>query len=243
MANLKGIVLAGGKGTRLYPLTKGVSKQLLPVYKYPMIFFPLNTLFELGIKDVLVITTAEQQELFKQTLRDVSCMNLSYAVQDEPRGLAEAFIIAQEFLDGSDAALVLGDNIVLNNEPLRAEPNTIFSYKVREPQRYGVVKKDENGKIQSIVEKPQSFVSDEAVIGLYILENRACEIAKTLKPSRRNELEIVDLIKTLDDSGGNVRVHVLDGFWFDAGTHDDLLDCSNLVKAIEYRTNKTYDLA
>lgn len=239
---MKGIILSGGRGTRLYPLTKGISKQLLPVYKYPMIYFPINTLLSMGIKDILIITTPEHQSLFKETLKDLKCANFSYVIQNEPKGLAEAFIIAEEWLNGSDVTLVLGDNIILNNTPLSNEPNSIFSYSVKNPSSYGVVVHD-NEKIINLVEKPQTFISEEAIIGLYVLKNSACQYAKTLVPSKRGELEIVDLILKMNSSENNVKVHKLDGFWFDGGTHDDLLDCGNLVKAIENRTNKSYDLA
>jgi glucose-1-phosphate thymidylyltransferase len=239
---MKGIVLAGGRGTRLYPITKAVSKQLLPVYKYPMIYFPINTLLQMGIEDILIITTPEHQNLFKETLKDLTCANFSYIVQDSPRGLPEAFVLAEEWLEGSDVALVLGDNIIINNAPIDCLPNTVFSYKVKHPERYGVLDFDEDGRIKNIVEKPQTYISDNAMIGLYVLENSACEISKKLKPSSRGELEIVDLIKEMNKKHP-VSVLELDGFWFDAGTHDDLLDCGNLVKAIEFRTNKSFDLA
>jgi len=239
---MKGVILAGGKGSRLYPLTKGISKQLLPVYKYPMIYFPINTLLSMGIKDILIITTEDQQHLFKETLKDLKCANFSFAIQDQPKGLAEAFIIAEEWLDGSDVTLVLGDNIILNNSTICSQPNTIFSYIVKNPSSYGVVVRDENDKVLTLIEKPQHFVSKEAVIGLYVLKNNACQYAKTLKPSKRGELEIVDLLLAMNDVDRDIKVHNLDGFWFDGGTHDDLLDCGNLIKAIECRTNKSYDL-
>lgn len=239
---MKGIILAGGLGTRLYPLTKGISKQLLPVYKYPMIYFPINTLLSMGIKDILIITTEDQQNLFKETLKDLKCANFSFAIQDQPKGLAEAFIIAEEWLNGSDVTLVLGDNIILNNSSIISEPNTIFSYTVKNPSSYGVVVRDENNKVLTLIEKPQHFVSKEAVIGLYVLKNSACQYAKTLKPSKRGELEIVDLLLAMNAVEQNINVHKIDGFWFDGGTHDDLLDCGNLIKALECRTNKSYDL-
>lgn len=238
---MKGIVLAGGFGTRLGNLTKAVSKQLLPVYKYPMIYYPINTLLEMGITEILIITTPQHQSLFKETLKDLKCANFSFVVQEKPSGLAQAFILAQDWLDGSDATLVLGDNIIINNACLKNTPNTIFSYTVKNPERYGVVTKDENGNIDKLIEKPKEYVSDEAVIGLYILKNNACEIAKTLKPSGRGELEIVDLILEMNKTE-KVKVEKLDGFWFDAGTHDDLLDCGNFVKAVMDRTTKTFNL-
>lgn len=238
---MKGIILAGGSGTRLNPLTKSISKQLLPVYKYPMIYYPINTLLSMGIKDILVITTPQHQSLFKETLENLQCANFSFAVQEKPSGLAQAFIIAEEWLDGSDATLVLGDNIIINNSPLNTNPNTIFSYRVKNPERYGVVVRD-GEKVISLVEKPKEYISDEAVIGLYVLKNSACKIAKNLKPSARGELEIVDLILQMNSVSQDVKVVELDGFWFDAGTHDDLLDCGNFVKAVMDRTTKTFSL-
>lgn len=239
---MKGVILAGGSGSRLYPLTSSISKQLLPVYKYPMIYYPINTLLQLGIKDILIITTPEQQNLFKNCLKNLTCANFSFVVQEKPQGLAQAFIIAEEWLDGSDVTLVLGDNIIINNSIISNTPNTIFSYTVKHPERYGVVVKDDNDKIISLVEKPKQFLSNEAVIGLYILKNEACKIAKTLTPSSRGELEIVDLILKIKDSGQDIKVCNLDGFWFDAGTHDDLLDCGNFIKAVMDRTTKDFNL-
>lgn len=239
---MKGIILAGGRGSRLAPLTKAVSKQLLPVYKYPMIYFPINTLLEMGIKDILIITTPEHQSLYKETLKDLKCANFSFIIQESPKGLPEAFILGEEWLNGSDVTLVLGDNIIVNNKPIDCVPNTVFSYKVKNPERYGVLDFDKDNRIKNIVEKPQKYISDNAMIGLYVLENSVCEISKKLKPSERGELEIVDLIKAVNKKQF-VSVIELDGFWFDAGTHDDLLDCGNLVKAIEYRTNKSFNLA
>lgn len=244
--NLKGIVLAGGKGTRLYPLTKAISKQLLPVYRLPMILYPLMTLRDLGVQEILVITAPDQQDHFKAALSDVTDVKLSFAVQQKPNGLAEAFIIAEQWLDGSDAVLILGDNIFINAKPiLREHRNNIFTFRVKDPSRYGVVKtkgvhRDEIGEI---VEKPKNtFVSNEAVVGLYIFSNKVCEMAKTLTPSKeRKELEIVDLIKVMNDIEG-VYVSKLDGFWFDAGTHDDLLDCANFIRAIEQRSSGEYNL-
>jgi glucose-1-phosphate thymidylyltransferase len=238
---MKGIILAGGSGTRLAPLTKAVSKQLLPVYKYPMIYFPINTLVGMGIKDILIITNPHQIENFKKVVQDLTCANFSFCIQEKPEGLAQAFILAQEWLNGSDATLVLGDNIIINNKPLECSTNTIFSYKVKKPERYGVVVRH-GSKVISLVEKPKEYINNEAIIGLYILKNSACEIAKTLKPSSRGELEIVDLILKMNEIHQDVKVHELDGFWFDAGNPDDLLDCSNFIKAIEDRTNKSFDL-
>jgi glucose-1-phosphate thymidylyltransferase len=237
---MKGIVLAGGKGTRLYPLTHAVSKQLLPVYKNPMIYYPIMTLRDMGITDIMVITTPEQQSLFKQALRHINDVDLTFEVQPEPAGLPQAFTIAEKWIAGDDVALVLGDNIIINNAKINATPNSIFTFEVTHPERYGVVK-TKNGYIEQIVEKPTSFVSNDAVVGLYVFDNSACHWAKHLKPSARGELEIVDLIKKINEING-VYVQKLDGFWFDAGNHDDLLDCANMIRAIEQRSNRKFEL-
>jgi glucose-1-phosphate thymidylyltransferase len=238
---MKGIVLAGGKGTRLYPLTHAVSKQLLPVYRNPMVYYPIMTLRDMGIKDILIITTPEQQELFAEALAHVSQVNLSFAIQHKPSGLPEALVIAQEWLKGDDVVLILGDNIIINNTSIDYKPNCIFTFQVSHPERYGVVKIVDN-KIDHIAEKPQHWVSNDAVIGLYMFTNDACEVAATLKPSARGELEIVDLIREMDRKH-QMHVQKLEGFWFDAGNHDDLLECANLVRAIEHRSNRTFKLS
>lgn len=235
---MKGIVLAGGHGTRLYPLTHAISKQLLPVYKNPMIYYPIATLANMGITDIMVITAPDQLELFKRALTGLKLdVHLTFATQDSPRGLPEAFIIAEEWIGADEVALILGDNIIINNTPIRAEPNTIFTFEVAHPERYGVVKRDGWG-IGELVEKPKEFISNEAVIGLYIFRSIVCKIAKLLTPSERGELEIVELIKMVNVLDSRVQVHKLDGFWFDAGNHDDLLDCANLVRAIETRSSR-----
>lgn len=235
---MKGIILAGGKATRLYPLTHAISKQLLPVYKHPMIYYPINTLIEMGITDILIIVDPTQLHLFREALKHIQCSaKISLTTQLAPKGLAEAFIIAEEWLDGDDATLILGDNIVINNHPITPIKNTIFTFKVQHPERYGVAQVDDKGNISKLVEKPQTFISNDAIIGLYVLDNKACEIAKNLKPSPRGELEIVDLILSLNQLQ-SIKVQKLDGFWFDAGNHDDLLDCANLVRAIETRSSK-----
>lgn len=240
---MRGIILAGGRGSRLHPLTLGVSKQLLSVYKQPMIYYPLKTLISMGIKDILIIVASElQMELFKLYLGDGSKfgVNLSYIIQENPNGLAEAFIIGEEFIGDSAVTLILGDNVMINHQSdIKAYPNSIFSYKVRNPEAYGVVKKDIYGKIEQLVEKPKEFISDEAVIGLYVFTNTAIKVAKTLKPSVRGELEIVDLIKEMNRLEG-VSVYNFDGIWFDCGTPDDLLECSELIRALTKRT--TYDI-
>ena len=241
MKNPRGIILAGGKGTRLLPLTRAISKQLLPVYKHPMIYYPNNTLVSMGIKDIMIITALDQQQMFKDTLSDVEQqlqVRLTFAVQQEPKGLPEAFIIAEQWLEGDDAVLILGDNIIISNEPMQIKCNSIYTFPVAHPERYGVVTTDERGCIKQIVEKPPQFVSKDAVIGLYCFSNAACSLAKQLKPSKRNELEIVDLIQSLDTMHSNIHVNRLNGFWFDAGNCDDLLDCANLIRAIEQRSSK-----
>jgi glucose-1-phosphate thymidylyltransferase len=239
----KGIILAGGKGTRLYPATHTISKQLLPVYNKPMIYYPLKTLVDMGIKDILVIVSdLLQYKLFQDQLKHLEGegIKLQFRVQPEPGGIPEAFIIGEEFIGQDDITLILGDNVIITPFTLSANPNTIFTYKVKNPQAYGVAVV-EDGKLKSIVEKPQEFISDTAVIGLYVFSNSAVEIAKSLQKSARNELEIVDVISKLSETEG-VLVQELDGFWFDCGTHDDLLECANLVKAIEQRTNKKIGL-
>ncbi len=239
----KGIVLAGGKGTRLYPLTHSISKQLLPVYNKPMIYYPLQTLKSMGVTEILIIVADQlQHNLFQEQLKDGSeyGLQLTYAIQSAPNGLPEAFIIGEKFIGDSDVVLVLGDNVFITNTPLKAAPNTIFTYSVQNPAAYGVVEVRDN-KLARIVEKPKEFVSNDAVVGLYSFTNAAVRLAKELKPSSRNELEIVDLIRNLDKLEG-VNIHKLDGFWFDCGTHQDLLECANLIEAIEHRTTQIIGL-
>jgi len=239
----KGIVLAGGKGTRLYPSTHAVSKQLHCVYNKPMIYYPLKTLVDMGIKDILIIVSdLLQYKLFQDQLKHLEDegINLQFRVQPEPGGIPEAFIMGENFIGKDDITLILGDNVIITPFTLSAQPNTIFTYKVKNPQAYGVAVV-EDGKLKTIVEKPQEFVSDTAVIGLYVFSNNAVNIAKNLQKSARNELEIVDVISKLSETEG-VSVQELDGFWFDCGTHDDLLECANLVRAIEQRTNKKVGL-
>lgn len=234
---MKGIILAGGKGSRLHPLTYAVSKQLLPVYNKPMIYYPLNTLKSMGIKDILVITADHVQcRLFEEQLKSVKDLNLSFVVQDSPKGLPDAFIVGESFISNDDVTLILGDNVFITPESIKANPNTIFTYKVRRPDAYGVVKLTENGYIDELVEKPIEFISNDAVVGLYVFHNKVVDVSKTLIPSCRGELEIVDLIKAMNDLE-KVKVQQLDGFWFDCGTHDDLIECANLIRAIEQRTN------
>ena len=241
----KGIVLAGGKGTRLYPTTLAISKQLHSVYNKPMIYYPLDTLKKLGIVDILIITADPQQcRLFQDQLKDGSefGLNLTYTIQDKPGGLPEAFIIGEKFIGEDNVTLILGDNVFILNELIDPTPNTIYTYKVKNPSAYGVAVCTDDNIIIDIVEKPEVFISDDAVVGLYTFTKHAVEIAKTLKPSARGEIEIVDLIKQLDRWEG-VSVEPLNGFWFDCGSHDDLLDCANLVRTIEHRTGKTVGLS
>lgn len=195
----------------------------------------------MGIKDILVITTPDQQDLFKETLKGIESVNLTFTIQPEPKGLPEAFVIAEKWLDGDDVTLILGDNIFIDSCIPSTIPNTIFTYQVKHPERYGVVERDPNNMVIRLVEKPTEFVSDEAVVGLYCLKNKVCELAKKLKPSKRKETEIVDLINQLNRSD-LLKIKKIKGFWFDAGNHDDLLDCANFVRAIEQRTDRTFDL-
>ena len=242
---MKGIILAGGKGTRLYPLTHTISKQLLPVYNKPMIYYPLQTLKDMGITEILIITADLQQcRLFQDQLKDGRQYGLSleYAIQEKPSGLPEAFIIGERFIGvNDDVALILGDNVFITNKKIKAQANTIFTYKVKDPAAYGVAELDDKNNLINIVEKPTEFISDNAVVGLYIFTHAAVTLAKGLVPSKRGELEIVDLINKLNDEEG-ILIEELDGFWFDCGNHDDLLECANLVKAIEQRTNKKVGL-
>lgn len=236
----KGIVLSGGKATRLYPITKTTSKQLLGIYKKPVIAYPLQTLKEMGYQDILIINAdEEQQKQFKILLGDGGKfgLNLTYAIQDKPRGLVDAFIVGEEFIkDADEICLILGDNIIIGNSPIHPQSNTIYTYKVKDPSAYGVVEIDENGLIKQIVEKPKEFISEDAVIGLYVFSNEVVEMAKKVTPSARGELEIVDLIRLMNEKEG-VNVEKLDGFWFDIGDHDSLLDCANLVRTIDKRSN------
>jgi len=239
---MKGIVLAGGKATRLYPLTHAISKQLLPVYVQPMVMYPIRTLISMGIKDILIITASSTQEqLFKEQLGDGHAygVRFSFIVQEKPNGLAEAFIVGEQFIGDDDVTLILGDNVFLQTGcEISAEPNTIFTYKVKDPSAYGVVDLNENGTIKRIVEKPvNEFVSDNAVVGLYVFDNKCISLAKQIKPSVRGELEIVDLIRLIDQQN-NVKVKEFNGVWFDCGTPDDLLECSEFVRALLKRTNK-----
>jgi len=243
---MKGIVLAGGSGTRLHPITLGVCKQLLPVYNKPMIYYPLSILLLANIQDILIITTPEDAPQFKRLLGTGSDLGVSfsYAVQESPRGLAEAFIIGRDFVGKDPVSLVLGDNIFYGNHlgPLLAsarekkEGATLFGYQVKDPERYGVAEIDSQGRAISLEEKPKNPKSNIAVTGLYFYDNQVLDIAKELKPSQRGELEITDVTKEYLKMG-QVCVHVMGrGFaWLDAGTYESLMQASQFVQVIEER--------
>lgn len=242
----KGIILAGGSGTRLHPATLSISKQLLPVYDKPMIYYPLSTLMLAGIQDILVISTPQDTERFSQLLGDGSRwgLNLSYAIQPSPDGLAQAFLIGESFIGKDTSALVLGDNIfyghdfpvLLNTAMGRSEGATVFAYHVHDPERSGVVEFDSRGKVLSLEEKPARPKSNYVVTGLYFYDNNVVDLAKSLKPSARGELEITDLNKLyLSRSALSVEIMGRGYAWLDTGTHDSLLDASHLIATLEKR--------
>jgi glucose-1-phosphate thymidylyltransferase len=243
---MKGIILAGGKGTRLYPLTLGISKQLLPVYDKPMIYYPLSMLMLAGICEILIITTPEDQQQYQHLLKDGTQWGLSftYAIQSEPRGLADAFIVGKAFIGGDSACLILGDNIFygqglpesLRSAAAQTEGATVFAYPVRDPERYGVVEFDENYKALSLEEKPKEPKSNYAVPGIYFYDQNVTTYAEELAPSLRGEIEITDINKRYLKEG-SLRVKVLGRgvAWLDAGTHESLLQASMFIQAVEER--------
>lgn len=246
MTNRKGIILAGGSGTRLYPITIGVSKQLLPIYDKPMVYYPISVLMLAGIREIAIITTPHDQEQFQRTLGDGSQwgVEFTYIVQPSPDGLAQAFILAEEFLAGAPSALVLGDNIffghalpeLLHRADAKLEGGTVFGYRVADPERYGVVEFDENGVAKAIIEKPEVPPSHFAVTGLYFLDGSAPERAKQVEASSRGELEITTLLEMYLHEGSLSVERMGRGYaWLDTGTHASLLDAGNFVRTLEER--------
>ena len=246
MTTRRGIILAGGSGTRLYPITQAISKQLLPVYDKPMIYYPLSALMLAGIREVLIINTPHEQALFQQLLGDGSKwgMDIQYAVQPSPDGLAQAYLIGRDFVDGKPSCLVLGDNIfhghsfteILKRADAREEGATVFGYWVSDPERYGVADFDADGKVVGLEEKPAAPRSNYAVTGLYFYDGRASEFAESLKPSPRGELEITDLNRCYLDEGSLHLEQLGRGYaWLDTGTHQSLIEASNFIETVEAR--------
>ncbi|MDL1930560.1 glucose-1-phosphate thymidylyltransferase RfbA [Ligilactobacillus salivarius] len=245
---MKGIILAGGSGTRLYPITRGISKQLIPIYDKPMIYYPLSTLMLAGITDILVISTPEFTPLFEQLLGDGSeiGISLTYKVQEKPNGLAEAFILGADFIGDDSVCLILGDNIyygsglskLVQEAAQKTDGATVFGYHVNDPERFGVVEFDSNMKALSIEEKPENPKSNYAVTGLYFYDNTVVEKARNLKPSNRGELEITDINKLyLGEGKLDVKVMGRGYAWLDTGTHDSMMDASSFIATIQKRQN------
>jgi len=246
MSTQKGIILAGGSGTRLYPVTQAISKQLLPVYDKPMIFYPLSVLMLAGIREVLVINTPHEQSMFQRLLGDGSQwgIKIEYAVQPSPDGLAQAFLIGREFIAGQPSCLVLGDNIfyghglteLLQRASLRERGATVFGYWVRDPERYGVAEFDQDHRVIGLEEKPAKPKSNYAVTGLYFYDERVCDFAASLKPSARGELEITDLNRCYLEDGSLMLEQLGRGYaWLDTGTHESMMDAGNYIATVENR--------
>lgn len=242
----KGIILAGGSGTRLYPITMGVSKQLLPIYDKPMIYYPISVMMLAGIREIAMITTPEDQTQFQRLLGDGSQwgVRFEWIIQPSPDGLAQAYILAEDFLDGAPSAMVLGDNIffgqglpdLLSSADLRRQGGTVFGYRVADPERYGVVAFDDQGQVSAIIEKPEVPPSDYAVTGLYFLDETASQRARSVQPSARGELEITTLLETYLHDGSLTVERMGRGYaWLDTGTHASLLDAGNFVRTLEQR--------
>ena len=246
MTKRKGIILAGGSGTRLYPITAGVSKQLLPIYDKPMIYYPISVLMLAGIREIAMITTPQDREQFERTLGDGSLwgISLTYIEQPSPDGLAQAYLLARDFLDGAPSAMVLGDNVffghglpeILRAADARTEGGCVFGYQVADPERYGVVDFDASGQAKAIIEKPEVPPSNYAVTGLYFLDGTASDRAKEIEPSARGELEITSLLQMYLDDGALSVERMGRGYaWLDTGTHESLLDAGNFVRTLERR--------